>query len=248
MSGTHRTTRRTILGAGLGSIVALVAHALGRPDPTRGGDGGPVILATVNLAGKETVLSNDGNVPRTFVARNASSAAVPSAGAGTAVTGESSMGTGLLGHTDGLNGQAGVRGESGARTSYGVVGVNLGNETMGVLGAETAGVRGIVPNAAGFISVQAFALEEATALSVEGTARFSRSGKTSVPARRSFIDVVVPGGLSTSSLVLAVLALNRAGVHVQSTVPNPRTGMVRINLNKVASSTAATPVAWFVVN
>ena len=42
--------------------------------------------------------------------------------------------------------------------------------------------------------------------------------------------------------------LNRAGVYVQSAVPNTTTGKVRIYLNKVASSTSSTPIAWFVIN
>ena len=97
-------------------------------------------------------------------------------------------------------------------------------------------------------AVGAFALENAIALRVDGKATFSRSGRATVPRGRSAVDVLAPGGLDALSLVLAVPMMNRPGVFVQAVVPNPATGTFRINLNRVASSTSSTPVAWFIVN
>ena len=43
------------------------------------------------------------------------------------------------------------------------------------------------------------------ALGVFGTASFSRSGKALVPAKRSYVEVTVPGGLHATSIVLATI-------------------------------------------
>ena len=40
----------------------------------------------------------------------------------------------------------------------------------------------------------------------------------------------------------------RSTLYVQSAVPNATTGNLRIYLNKVASSSSSTRVAWFVFN
>jgi hypothetical protein len=54
--------------------------------------------------------------------------------------------------------------------------------------------------------------------------------------------------LDAASLVLAVPMASRPGVFVQAVVPNPTAGTFRITLNKVASSSSSTPIAWFIVN
>ena len=58
----------------------------------------------------------------------------------------------------------------------------------------------------------------------------------------------MPGDVDAGSLVLGNLLVNRPGVYVQSAVPNPATGTFKIYLNRVASSSSSTPVAWFVIN
>ncbi len=69
------------------------------------------------------------------------------------------------------------------------------------------------------------------------------------PAKSASVNV--PGGLSSSSLVRALLQNNLSGVYVVSAVPNSSAGTVTINLNKAAGS-ASVPktakVGWFVVN
>jgi len=287
-AGRPTTTRRRVLGTGLGALAAVVATALGRPTAPRGVDGQPIVIGIRQSATAETGLVNTSTTANVLLVHSASGVGIDAYGgeiglrAGSAmgsgvsgfadtgvgvdgysvngtgvnaysrnrraVVGTSFSDTGLFGHTDGIHGTAGVFGESTDPTAYGSVGVNIGTGTMGILGAETAGVRGQVPNAPGLIGVHAFALEEATALSVDGVARFSRSGKASLARGRTYVDVLVPGGLSALSLVLAIPMVNRVVVHVQSAVPNPSPGKVRINLNKVASSSSSTPIAWFVVN
>jgi hypothetical protein len=62
------------------------------------------------------------------------------------------------------------------------------------------------------------------------------------------VDVTVPGGLEPNPNVLATLQIKRGRVHVIAARPNyPSSGKVRIYLSDVASTTAATPVAWFVL-
>ena len=132
--------------------------------------------------------------------------------------------------------------------TFGAYGENPIIGTRGSLGGPRAGVVGHAPDALGLIGVSASAGDAATALDVSVRARFSRSGRASVPAGRSFVDVTVTGGIGSSSLVVATPMVNRPGVHVQSAVPDQATGKVRIYLNKVASTATSTPVAWFVIN
>ena len=88
------------------------------------------------------------------------------------------------------------------------------------------------------------------ALKVTGRAQFSRSGLVSIAYPNKSATVSVPGGLTASSLVFA-LVQDTTGVYVKSAVPNTSNGTVQINLNK-APGTGTNPktahVAWFVVN
>ena len=293
------TTRRTLLGAGLGALVAAVAGALGRPQAAQAANGEALILAGANTSSSiTTVLSTEPANPAFSVVNlspagtavhggstNGPSLLGISSGNGNGVDGSSKGGNGVKGVSDsgiGVQGRSNtekgvygysntgpaVYGYSGAghalwgyadgqnafglfgqgkqESGIGAVGQNLVSQTIGLLGAPKYGVEGRAPNAIGFVGVRASAPEAATALSVDGKAAFSRSGKASVPAGRSFVLVNVPGELTTASLVLATPMLNRAGVYVQSAVPNPTTGQIRINLNKVASASSSTPIAWIV--
>jgi len=56
----------------------------------------------------------------------------------------------------------------------------------------------------------------------------------------------VPLRLLPRCLVLATLQTNRVGLYVQAAVPNSSQGTVTVYLNKKV--TAATKVAWFVIN
>jgi len=122
---------------------------------------------------------------------------------------------------------SGVRGEAHGEQAIGVRGEGIGLATGGVFGAE-----------------------QGTALRVNGRARFSRSGRALVPKGRSYVDITVPGGLSSStSSVLATIQGYSAGAAVAGVRPNyPSTGKARIYLTRIASKTASTPVGWLVIS
>ena len=315
-ANTGSTTRRTLLGAGLGALVATVAAALGHPQVARGADGDPMALGQAMVASVPTSITNGLNGNNVFVAQSGDGNALAglssnaygvagfsknstgvngqstnkdgivgtAAGPGNGVKGVSDNGIGVQGRSNSAAGKgiygfnsagpaiyaysggshavwgytdaqidegaavAALRGQAHTDHTFGAFAENLIVGTKGTLGGPKAGVQGLAPDALGFIGVSAVAPDAATALSVSGRAQFSRSGKAFVPAGRSFVDVSVQGGLSSGSLVVATPMLNRTGVYVQSAVPNATTGNVRIYLNKVASSSSSTPVAWFVIN
>ena len=145
----------------------------------------------------------------------------------------------------------GVHGHGGGGTvptsppTTGVYGSAAGVAT-GVFGDGTTGV-GVRGEATTGVGVKAVATT-GKALEVAGRAVFSRSGRVSVPANAKYVDVSVPGGLPTGSSVLATLQYKRGQVHVLAARPNyPSAGKCRIYLSDVASTTASTPLAWFVL-
>jgi hypothetical protein len=146
---------------------------------------------------------------------------------------------------------AGVTGIANGSQAAGVEGGGQGYYAVGVAGWST-GVAGIAVNgsAAGTGTGGVFKSEKGTALEVKGPARFSRSGRVLVPAGRSFADITVPGGLSTSkSVVIATIQTYRPGVAIAGVRLNyPSTGKARIYLTKVASTAATTPVGWLVLD
>jgi hypothetical protein len=84
-----------------------------------------------------------------------------------------------------------------------------------------------------------------TALSVVGTAVFSRSGTATISASKSSATVSNIT-LSSLSLVLATLQGNQAGLYVQGVVTNVATKSFTIFLSKAA--TATVKVAYFILN
>ena len=131
-----------------------------------------------------------------------------------------------------VGGSTAVHGHTGSSSAdpepnTGVMGSATGSGTGGFFHAPSAG----------------------TALRVAGKATFSRSGKTNIPKNRSYVDIDVPGGLGSSSAVIATLQKPRGTAAVTSVrVNDPSAGKARIYLNKVASTTASTPVGWFVIS
>lgn len=140
-------------------------------------------------------------------------------------------------------------------TSMGVYGVTYTG--YGVNGAATTGrgVRGSSNQGTGVqgdtstgIGVLAFSDFQGTALSVVGPAKFNRSGRASVPANQSYVDVTIPYGLASTAFVIATMQSHRTGVWVTEARNNyPSTGKVRIYLNKVASTTAVTIIGWIAI-
>jgi hypothetical protein len=151
-------------------------------------------------------------------------------------------------------------GVHGYGPAIGVQGVapSSGDPGVGVVGSGRVGVRGRADAVDGF-GVQAESANGVglravstggTALRVEGKARLSRSGRASVPRNRAYVDVDLTalGGLDTKSLCFANLAYPRSGVYVRAVRPNyPAAGKMRIYLNKVASTSAATQLSWLVL-
>jgi hypothetical protein len=173
---------------------------------------------------------------------------------GVGVYGSSLQGTGLFGRS----GQVAVpSGNATVRAITGVYGFCAHDASAtGVAGETTVGVgthgiattgQGVRGEATTGVGVKAIATT-GVALEVAGRAVFSRSGRVSVPANATYVDVTVPGGLSSTANVLATLQYKRGSVHVLAARPNyPSSGKVRIYLSAVASTTAATPLAWFVL-
>ena len=259
---SESTSRRALLGAGMGALLTSIAAALGRPSSAQAANGDPVMAGRAAQASNTTSIQvsllpthspygafaavNFDGVGMAGVSRSGTGVFAESE-TGDGVAGFSTERSGVLGRTTGVE-TAGVLGQARLESSSGVEGINLATGTRGQLGTAGFGVVGTAPDEPGRIGVLAFGLDPAIALAVEGRATFSRSGKASLARGRSFIDVEAPGGLTAVSLVLAVPMVNRAGVYVQSVVPNVKTGVFRINLNKIASPSASTAIAWFIVN
>lgn len=258
-------TRRALLGATVGALAASVAQALGRPRPARAGVDGDVVLGASQYTGAQTTIINLSTTSTVLQLTNfgggtglgvstSSGRGIDAWSAGsTAIRGEglrgvvgvSATGDGVVGASDGSV-KSGVYGENTVAAGYGVFGRNTATGATGYLGGAF-GVSGYVTEA-GSIAVYAEAgSAAATALRVVGVSRFSRSGKLTIPANAT--SATKTGvALSSSSLVLAVLQQNRAGVFVRAAVPNVAGGSFTVYLNKVASTTAGTTVAWFIVN
>jgi hypothetical protein len=132
-------------------------------------------------------------------------------------------------------------------TKTGVYGfADLDTTARGVYGKTTVG-QGVRGEATSGVGVHATATT-GVALETFGKVKVNRSGKTNVAAGASSVDVTVPGGLSGTPLPFANLQAHVAGVHVEAIRPNyPSTGVMRIYLNKIASTTASTPLSWLVL-
>ena len=164
----------------------------------------------------------------------------PAGPAKTGVYGEATQDTASRGVSGFALAGQGVRGEATSGT-----GVH-GQATTGkaVRGVATSG-DGVAGEATTGVGVRAVATT-GVALAVSGRATFSRSGKVTVPVGVTFIDVTIPGGLTSSAIAFATLQYLRSGVYVMGARPNhPSTGKLRIYLSKALAT--ATPVAWFVI-
>ena len=82
------------------------------------------------------------------------------------------------------------------------------------------------------------------ALSVSDVTSFTRSGAVTLGGPGTSVAVSVPGGLSSSSHVLATMQTNTGVIAVRAAVPNPATGKVTIYLTGTAPKGAK--IAWFV--
>jgi len=165
----------------------------------------------------------------------------------TGVLGTSGSGVGVSGK--GGDGVYGEGSENGVHAQGGTFGVFADGDDYGVYGrGHNYGVFGQAQNSTGIGVAASASTPSGRALSVQGKAEFSRSGKAVVPGTaaspRSFV-VVAGLALSTKSLVLVTPQAAIAGVFVIGVVPNVADGKVRIVLNKAV--TVSYPVAWFVI-
>src|SRR5262245_35829260 len=238
-------SRRVFLAAAAGAAAATAATALDPRAAVRAGVDGDVVLGALNTATATTALritANDQDVLRVRgVAENATIVgANDDVGAG--VRGEATTGAGVLGVAP--NG-SGVEGSSAM--GNGVLGSSEeGTGVFGTISLSGNAVHGHSFATAG-VGVRASA-EAGTALVVDGKARFSRSGRVTIPTGADHIDVDLKplGGLSGTPLCFANLQIRRTNVYVVAVRPNiPSAGKMRIYLSKAVTS--STTVAWVVL-
>ena len=218
---------------------------------------GPAIRAHGQLDG----VIGESATGRSGIVGYSGSGSAPAGPAKTGVYGEATQDAGSRGVSGFTLAGQGVHGD--ATTGQGVVGAATtgqgvkGTATTGdaVLGQSASGksVHGIATTGQGVVGeattgagVRAVATT-GYALDVAGRMRFSRAGTVSLLANKTYVDVTVPGGLSGTPQVFAMMEYGRSGAWVVAARPNyPTTGKIRIYMNKVASTTASTPIAWFV--
>ncbi len=176
-------------------------------------------------------------------------------GTGTGVRGQGgAIGVSGSGAAIGVSGTGsdGVYGEgteNGVHAQGGTFGVFADGEDYGVYSrGPNYGVFGQASSPTGIGVAAAAEAPSGTALSVEGKARFSRSGTAKVAgtAASPKSSVVVTGvALTAKSLVLMTPQKNVAGVWVRAAVPNPAKNQFTVFLNKGVS--VGFPVAWMVI-
>jgi len=248
-SETRRLGRRALLAAGAAGVAAAAAQAVAGPAAVAAADHDPLKIGEANTSSTETIL----NAP-------SSHGLSASSGSGDGLRGSSSVDgkSGVYGYTMNQNGY----GVFGRNTATGAIGCLGGTNATGVYGSiegsQAWGALGGSGNYSGMSDspgVYAFGrLGKATAMVVDGQVKVLTSGLMTILAGKSAATVssVVWGGttyplkLLPRCLVLATLQTNRAGLYVQAAVPNVSNGTVTVYLNKKV--TAATKVAWFVLN
>lgn len=125
--------------------------------------------------------------------------------------------------------------------SIGVQG-DVGPGSTGVYGNTGVNVAPAPPT--GGIGVYARAeTNSQTALQVSGKVKFSRSGRLAVPRGRTSISRSTPG-VTTSSIIIAVLQTSEAGTWVRAAVP--ATGRFTVYFNRALPSSSY--VGWFIIN
>ena len=175
------------------------------------------------------------------------------------VHGESDNNHGVVA-TSGGQGKAGALGTTSAADGYGVQGRNTVSHTHGYLGGQDSGVYGSAREpsgsipwptggalGSGSIGVRAFAPVDSHhyGLSTTGRVHFSgRAGVLTIPQGKSSVGTAV-SALTATSMVLATLQTNRAGIYVQAAVAS-LPGKIAIYLNQAVPK--ATKVAYFVLD
>jgi hypothetical protein len=215
-----RTTRRAVITAGLGGAAALAAQALIRPAPVAAGSDGDVVLGEDNYADTTTSIQLDGESEDGIAFVAAASGDEQALG----MLGFGGEGTGVAGL-----GYAGLVGLG----SVGVVGVG----TVGLMGdgypTDTA-IYGFVGEAAApdprpNTAIHARATGSGVALRVDGKVQMDRSGRISVAAGKTSVAKSI-SGVTTSSIVIAVLQTVESGTWVRAAVP--AAGKITVYFNR----------------
>ena len=256
MEGSERTKlgRRALLAAGAAGVAAAAAQAVA-PAGVMAADGWDMKIGETNLGNHTTVLKTagahglesqsdvgDGLRGLSDGAPNSGVYGRNSHADGFGVYGRNTMsnafgylggkGSGIYGFSP-VASNAAVQGESSSPEGAAVVGINTATGTQGGLGLINRGVWGFAPP-----DLNHWALE------IAGRVSFSQSGLLTIAAGKSSVSTTRPA-LSPTTMVLATLQTNRAGVYIQAAVASPATGKITIYLNKKV--TAATKVAYFIL-
>ena len=236
-------TRRSVLTAAAGGAAALAVSAI-RPGTVAAGVVEPVIQDTDNATVAETSISNATAGVTAFGANAVTD--------GTGVEATSVKGKGVLSISSDDSdpaanteqaGDVGVSGDvANVATNFGLTGVYGYADPSPDPSFVGSGVWGDSPDigVVGTGTIGVYAAGD-LALVADGRAAFARSGKTTVRSGNNKKAVNV-GGVTSSSLVLAVLAQNRSGRYVRAVVPE--SGKFTIYLNRSVGSD--TKVTWIV--
>jgi hypothetical protein len=232
-------SRRALLTAAAGGAAAMAASAA--MPLTAAAAPAPLLTETENAAIAQTSITQATDAIVAFKAKTTTTGAaglVGSTGDETAISPTTSF--------TGVYGWAPTVGDP----DFFSTGIWGDSEDVGVYGSGSAGVWGdgfvgvVGRGSAGGIGVEAIGASATdVALAVFGKVRFSRSGRTTIGAGKSSLKVNL-AGTTSSSRVFAVLHSNRSGRYVRAVVPT--TGSFTVYLNTTV--TAATYVAWFVIN
>jgi hypothetical protein len=250
-------SRRALLGRAVGAAAAGAAAAVVLPASALAANGDPVLAGATTGATATTHVLLSGVTGFTGVALLANATGY---GPGTSIYAAASGGwagpdaahggngvtNGVYGYTDSGSGN-GVIGRNGvvdgAAGGAGVLGISVGAGAVGVRAVSNAGTALKVEGPAQFDGAATFV----SGAVVVGRAVFTRSGRAGIPKGKTYVDVTVPGGLGSTANVLATLQVYRVGVYVAACRRDyPSADKVRIYLNKVASNSLTTAVAWFV--
>lgn len=266
--------RRAFLAAAAGAAAATLVSAVDRPAAVRAGTDGDVVLGATNSADSVTTIQRGTNGAAIAGITGFGSAIYGDSNLGVGIQGHSTEDIGVYGSSDRLSSggggvkgfcgmgfgvlgesvsSVGVHGHSGADpvaapAKTGVRGYAAQDATARGVHGQTTGGQGVRGEATSGVGMYATATS-GTALRVVGKAALSRSGRVSIAAGRSKVDVDLRarGGLAGAPLCFANLQSYRTGVHVAGVRPNfPSTGQLRIYLNKAVTSSIA--VAWVVLD
>jgi hypothetical protein len=259
-------TRRALLGAGVAAVAATVTGALSPAAALAGADDNADMYVGIHYGDVQwtTAFTNFRDNAEVFKATstNGGTAITGTSGSGVAVRAATTSGLGVWATSStniavaaGSTYHHAVYAETYSQDWAAVIGWNRGGTAAtGVQGYAGSGSNppnprphtGVMGTAAGAGTGGYFASDTGNALHVAGKAKFNRSGVASIGANKTYVDVTVPGGLSGSPGIVATLQRKRGTAYVAAVRVNyPSAGKARIYLNKVASSSASTPVSWF---